>query len=215
MLSWSSPRIGNRSENVTRSERFVLKLRVLRDKDIPARLTDQIIQILQKNWKTIGLYHQHSLRQWAFRGYTVGAWPSSCSDCALNTDMRDRSGPKTGEVTAIFGLPSFRSEWALWGITYPTFQIVSITSNKGTCEPVPNNLVTANWIARDCALHTHRQTPPRVAKGLFSPMPSNGVRAPHLNHLLYSLFWIFGSVYSRLVRAQSFRILWTNLFLIH
>jgi hypothetical protein len=62
--------------------------------------------------------------------------------------MRDRSEPKTGEVTAIFGLPSFRSEWALWGITYPTFQIVSITSNKGTCEPVPNNLMTANWIAR-------------------------------------------------------------------
>jgi hypothetical protein len=26
--------------------------------------------------------------------------------------MRDRNGPKTGKVTAIFGLPSFRSEWA-------------------------------------------------------------------------------------------------------
>jgi hypothetical protein len=36
-----------------------------------------------------------------------------------NTDMRNRSGPKTGEVTAIFGLPSFRPEWALRGITYP------------------------------------------------------------------------------------------------
>jgi hypothetical protein len=61
--------------------------------------------------------------------------------------MRDRNGPKTGEVRAIFGLPSFRPEWALWGITYPTFQIASITSNKGTCEPVPRNLVTANKIS--------------------------------------------------------------------
>jgi hypothetical protein len=61
--------------------------------------------------------------------------------------MRDRNGPKTGEVTAIFGLPSFRPEWALWGITYPTFQIASITSNKGTCEPVPRNSVTANKIS--------------------------------------------------------------------
>jgi hypothetical protein len=65
--------------------------------------------------------------------------------------MRDRSGPKTGEVTAIFGLPLFRSEWALWGITYPTFQIASITSNKDTCERVPRNSVTANKITPSLA----------------------------------------------------------------
>jgi hypothetical protein len=63
--------------------------------------------------------------------------------------MRDRNGPRTGEVTAIFGLPSFRSEWALCGITYPTFQMASITSNKGTCEPMPRNSVIANKIALD------------------------------------------------------------------
>jgi hypothetical protein len=60
--------------------------------------------------------------------------------------MRDRNGPRTGEVTAIFGLAYIRSKWALWGITYPTFQMMSITSNKGTCEPVPRTSVTANKI---------------------------------------------------------------------
>jgi hypothetical protein len=51
-----------------------------------------------------------------------------------------------GEVTAIFGLAYIRSKWALSGITYPTFQREAITSNKGTCEPVARNSVTANKI---------------------------------------------------------------------
>jgi hypothetical protein len=78
--------------------------------------------------------------------------------------MRDRNGPKTGEVTAIFGLPSFHSEWALWGIGYPTFQMTAITSNKGTCERVARNSVTANPIS------PHTQGANAYASG---PRPSN------------------------------------------
>jgi hypothetical protein len=69
-----------------------------------------------------------------------------------NTDIWDRNGPRTKEVTAIFGLAYIRSKWALWGITYLTFQMTSITSNKGTCEPMPRNSVTANKITRQ-SLH--------------------------------------------------------------
>jgi hypothetical protein len=63
--------------------------------------------------------------------------------------MRDRNGLRTGEVTAIFGLAYIRSEWVLRGIGYPTFQMSCITSNKGTCEPVARNSVTANKISRE------------------------------------------------------------------
>jgi hypothetical protein len=64
-----------------------------------------------------------------------------------NTYMWERNGPRTGEVTVIFGLAYIRSKWALWGICYPTFQMAAITSNKDTCEPVARNSVTANQTA--------------------------------------------------------------------
>jgi hypothetical protein len=73
--------------------------------------------------------------------YNTVDWPitSIChADWHAGTNMngemltcRTAIGPERGEVTTIFGLTYIRSELALWGIGYPTFQMSCITSNKG------------------------------------------------------------------------------------
>jgi hypothetical protein len=61
-----------------------------------------------------------------------------------NADMRNHNWLETGEVMTIFGLAYIRSEWAFRGIDFPTFEMSSITRNKGTSEPVARNSMTAN-----------------------------------------------------------------------